>query len=55
MVYIDVPPGDDYYTRQYPGHLYRGTQFGLNLRNRRALLRVYFGPHAYSLRRLGCF
>ena len=47
VVYIDVPPGDDYYTRQYPGYLFRGTQFGLNLRNRRAWLRVYFGPRAY--------
>lgn len=47
VVYIDVPPGDDYYTRQYPGHTYRGAQFGLNLTNRRAWLRVYFGARAY--------
>lgn len=55
VVYIDVPAGDDYYTRQYPGHLYRGTQFGVNLRNKRALLRIYFGPRAYLYAASGAY
>lgn len=47
IVYIDMPAGDDYYTRQFPGHRFAGTQFGLNLRTGLAWIRVYFGPRAY--------
>ncbi len=47
LVYIDMPPGDDYYTSQQPDYGFPGSQFGLNLRTGLAWLRVYLGPRAY--------
>ena len=44
---IDIPVEDDSYTVQYPGVEFRGTLFGLDLKQGLAQIRVYFGPYRY--------